>query len=49
MKWKPIGYVLVGQVSHPSRGAWIEITPLWLVCKVLQSHPSRGAWIEIAK
>ena len=34
--------------SHPSRGAWIEITPWeWKPNKVV-SHPSRGAWIEIA-
>ena len=35
-------------VSHPSRGAWIEIgypiiNNLWAI----KSHPSRGAWIEI--
>ena len=34
-------------VSHPSRGAWIEmVLNLLLVVKLL-SHPSRGAWIEI--
>ena len=38
----------IPSVSHPSRGAWIE---MWLVSdKALaepKSHPSRGAWIEI--
>ena len=34
-------------VSHPSRGAWIEILIDIRMCCYLQSHPSRGAWIEI--
>ena len=34
--------------SHPSRGAWIEIT-VWSITLMrrTKSHPSRGAWIEI--
>ena len=36
-------------VSHPSRGAWIEIVFRCLDKKPLLSHPSRGAWIEIAR
>ena len=40
--------VRVGIASHPSRGAWIEIT-VAVSCGVsCTSHPSRGAWIEIA-
>ena len=35
------------RLSHPSRGAWIEM-PLWCEgAKKFESHPSRGAWIEI--
>ena len=35
-------------MSHPSRGAWIEIGRYLMTsrCGPL-SHPSRGAWIEI--
>ena len=35
-------------MSHPVRGAWIEISRI--ILKTLQmtlSHPVRGAWIEI--
>ena len=37
------------QVSHPTRGAWIEIMKD-LISDMLSatSHPTRGAWIEIA-
>ncbi len=34
-------------LSHPSRGAWIEIGMCSLNGAALVSHPSRGAWIEI--
>ncbi len=35
-------------MSHPSRGAWIEIYDLAVIMgQVRPSHPSRGAWIEI--
>ena len=34
-------------MSHPARGAWIEIVVLF-DCKTCElSHPARGAWIEI--
>ena len=34
-------------LSHPVRGAWIEI--FLIFCRILgnPSHPVRGAWIEI--
>ena len=34
-------------MSHPSRGAWIEIGLATAAPKTLRSHPSRGAWIEM--
>ena len=35
-------------MSHPSRGAWIEICKKRILFTAsLPSHPSRGAWIEI--
>ena len=34
-------------LSHPSRGAWIEITGTHSRWRHSPSHPSRGAWIEI--
>ena len=37
----------VGRVSHPSRGAWIEIRRQWRKRMCCMSHPVRGAWIEI--
>ena len=43
---QPCGYKVV--VSHPARGAWIEMAMShlwgWILVK---SHPARGAWIEI--
>ena len=36
-----------GQVSHLSRGAWIEMDSLPMVDSGHMSHLSRGAWIEI--
>ena len=35
------------RMSHPARGAWIEIVKRIerFVCSL--SHPARGAWIEI--
>ena len=44
------GHIL-GQaaLSHPSRGAWIEIPEYQRrMPSATQSHPSRGAWIEIS-
>ncbi len=36
-------------VSHPARGAWIEIFRLYgEVRERSASHPARGAWIEIS-
>ncbi len=35
-------------VSHPPRGAWIEILTVNSVLPFFLSHPPRGAWIEIA-
>ena len=35
------------EVSHPARGAWIEIMTMNLVALDKASHPARGAWIEI--
>ena len=34
-------------MSHPTRGAWIEITLHPIVTQYEESHPTRGAWIEI--
>ena len=37
----------IPDLSHPSRGAWIEIISKWADYVQWASHPSRGAWIEI--
>ena len=35
-------------LSHPARGAWIEISTAWLdFGGYAASHPARGAWIEM--
>ena len=34
-------------LSHPVRGAWIEMPPLEVGKAGRPSHPVRGAWIEI--
>ena len=34
-------------LSHPARGAWIEIGFENGFKTALRSHPARGAWIEI--
>ena len=34
-------------MSHPVRGAWIEIRRFGAINIALKSHPVRGAWIEI--
>ena len=36
-----------GTLSHPARGAWIEIHHQSFLHARLKSHPARGAWIEI--
>ena len=49
MKFGRLGFGLGLVLSHPVRGAWIEIPPLFLRDLALKSHPVRGAWIEIAQ
>ena len=34
-------------MSHPLRGAWIEILIVIYEPNVIGSHPLRGAWIEM--
>ena len=34
-------------MSHPTRGAWIEINSLGIRNRGVKSHPTMGAWIEI--
>ena len=34
-------------VSHPTRGAWIEILRRDNHVAAVGAHPTRGAWIEI--
>ena len=34
-------------MSHPARGAWIEMKYVRPAFDRLASHPARGAWIEI--
>ena len=36
-------------MSHPARGAWIEINGNGIVDNAEKSHPARGAWIEISR
>ena len=36
-------------MSHPVRGAWIEISTYDSYQMYLLSHPVRGAWIEIRR
>ena len=36
-------------MSHPARGAWIEINLRRSAILLSASHPARGAWIEILK
>ena len=36
-----------GILSHPARGAWIEIMDVWIISQHQRSHPARGAWIEM--
>ena len=50
MKWNNQLRYAAGILSHPVRGAWIEI--LEIICgqgSDFESHPVRGAWIEILK
>ena len=49
MKYHGSNRIARTAVSHPSRGAWIEIRmAMTISVSVMESHPSRGAWIEIA-
>ena len=34
-------------LSHPARGAWIEMRDAGGITSADWSHPARGAWIEI--
>ena len=34
-------------LSHPARGAWIEMPSVARPVAASKSHPARGAWIEI--
>ena len=36
-------------MSHPARGAWIEIRFAGSLQRNTRSHPARGAWIEITR
>ena len=36
-------------MSHPARGAWIEIVTITGNDGDTTSHPARGAWIEITE
>ena len=48
LKFLPPRPKLFDPGSHPTRGAWIEISPCVLVrWWTTPSHPTRGAWIEI--
>ena len=39
--------LIIAAMSHPARGAWIEIKSKTAVRAAQASHPARGAWIEI--
>ena len=43
--WLFLSYL--GFLSHPARGAWIEIIISFVRWVLGLSHPARGAWIEI--
>ena len=47
MKFVCVRTFIMYALSHPSRGAWIEIRKPYKCRSVMTSHPSRGAWIEI--
>ena len=50
LKWLYAYHYRFHIVSHPVRGAWIEmaLNPDGVTSEDM-SHPVRGAWIEIAK
>ena len=35
------------EMSHPTRGGWIEIEHQQHCIDAMKSHPTRGGWIEI--
>ena len=46
--YKIVGLQEAVTLSHPSRGAWIEIQGIYKqLVTYCMSHPSRGAWIEM--
>ena len=47
MKSQSAGGAVNSKMSHPVRGAWIEIQGLPDIWEIFPSHPVRGAWIEI--
>ena len=48
MKFNALLHMVEVGLSHPTRGAWIEIVVnLKAARKAAGSHPTRGAWIEI--
>ena len=48
MKYLCVGGTAAHNVSHPARGAWIEMAmERCSVRTIRKSHPARGAWIEI--
>ena len=47
LKYSSYLQVIAEVPSHPSRGAWIEMTVKGQFNGIYGSHPSRGAWIEI--
>ena len=47
MKYKLVSHKILAVVSHPARGAWIEISVMHPSSSIRESHPARGAWIEI--
>ena len=49
LKFLRLGLYVKGLLSHPARGAWIEIPTLRTEQLNVGSHPARGAWIEIER
>ena len=47
MKWRVVVLRILGVVSLPVRGAWIEIVKRWITSAFCASLPVRGAWIEM--
>ena len=48
MKWRGGCRSITSNLSHPARGAWIEIGVSNKKPPAKRSHPARGAWIEIS-